>query len=181
MFALAIRYLCGFASAAHPKNRETPEWPPHPDRVFMALASAYFLIDQQADERLALEWLEACPKPSIHASDIVSEHAAVPVYVPVNGDRRNMKNPIMVMPEKRKRDKRYFPAVIPENDVVYLIWNVEVPAQNRIALERLCGKVGYIGDTSSLVQMWVENDSPATARSLPRPVTRSRSRLQARQ
>ena len=41
MFSLGIRYLCGWAMATHPSERDRPEWPPHPDRVFMALAAAH--------------------------------------------------------------------------------------------------------------------------------------------
>ncbi|MCL4506662.1 MAG: type I-U CRISPR-associated protein Csb2 [Chloroflexi bacterium] len=176
MFSLALRYLCGFACATHPSNRETPEWPPHPDRVFMALSAAYFETDQRPEERALLEWLESCPQPSIQAAAVTSEHAAVPVYVPVNGDRRNMKKPIMVMPDKRKRDKRYFPAVIPESDTVHLIWDVNLPIEHRPALERLCAKVGYVGDTSSLVQMWVE-DNPPSPTLIPVPPQRFTQRL----
>lgn len=160
MFALAIRYLCGFASAAAGK-REAPEWPPHPDRAFMALTGAYFETDSSTNERAALEWLEAIDPPLLSASLAFEEHAPVPVYVPVNGDRRNMESPIKVMPAERKRDRRFFPAVIPENDTVYFIWQSNLSAEHRSALERLCARVGYVGDTSSLVQMWVEDNPPA--------------------
>lgn len=165
MFSIAFRYLCGFASAAHPRSREIPEWPPHPDRVFMALTAAHF-IDNNNEQRLALEWLESRLSPSFCVSDTIGQHMAVPVYVPVNGDRSNMKNPIMVIPDKRKRDKRFFPAVIPENETVYLIYETELPSEHRVSLQSLCEKVGYLGDTSSLVQMWVD-DNPPTATLVP--------------
>ena len=42
MIAIGIRYLCGWAMATHPADRNRAEWPPHPDRVFMALAAAHF-------------------------------------------------------------------------------------------------------------------------------------------
>ena len=32
--------------------------------------------------------------------------------------------------------------------------------ENRPALEQLCAKVGYLGDTASLAQMWVEDSPP---------------------
>jgi CRISPR-associated protein Csb2 len=72
-----------------------------------------------------------------------------------------MKSLIKLMPSERKRNKRHFPAVIPESDTVHLIWpDGELPAEHRAALEKLCAKVGYLGDTSSLVQMWVEDNPP---------------------
>ena len=42
MLCIGIRYLCGWAMATHPADRLRPEWPPHPDRVFMALTAAHF-------------------------------------------------------------------------------------------------------------------------------------------
>lgn len=177
MFSIAIRYLCGWASAASNKKEE-PEWPPHPDRVFMALVAAWAETEANEAERQSLLFLQQLPNPCLSVSLDFEPHAAisvfqrnsdveermpvpVPVYVPVNGDRRNMKRLINLMPFERKRDKRHFPAVIPESDTVYLIWpDAELPAEHRAALERLCAKVGYLGDTSSLVQMWVEDNPP---------------------
>ncbi|PJF46705.1 MAG: type I-U CRISPR-associated protein Cas5/Cas6 [Candidatus Thermofonsia Clade 3 bacterium] len=175
MFSIAIRYLCGWASAASNKKEE-PEWPPHPDRVFMALVAAWAETGADSDEENCLLFLQALHAPKISASLNYELHAAstifrrdlnaeerapVPVYVPANGDRREMKSLIKLMPSERKRNKRYFPAVIPESDTVYLIWpGAELPAEHRAALERLCAKVGYLGDTSSLVQMWVEDNPP---------------------
>jgi CRISPR-associated protein Csb2 len=175
MFSLAIRYLCGWASAASNKKEE-PEWPPHPDRVFMALVAAWAETEANEAERQSLLFLQQLPEPCLSVSPDFELHAAisvfrrnsdveervpVPVYVPVNGDRRDMKSLINLMPSERKRDKRHFPAVIPESDTVYLIWpDAELPAEHRAALERLCAKVGYLGDTSSLVQMWVEDNPP---------------------
>ncbi|MDW8352019.1 MAG: type I-U CRISPR-associated protein Csb2 [Anaerolineae bacterium] len=175
MLAVGIRYLCGWASAASNKKEE-PEWPPHPDRVFMALVAAWGETGEDEAEKKCLLFLQELPAPYLSASLDFELHAAVsiyrrnadaevrmpvPVYVPVNGDRRDMKSLINLMPSERKRAKRHFPAVIPERDTVYLIWpDVEMPAEHRAALERLCAKVGYLGDTSSLVQMWVEDNPP---------------------
>ncbi|MGQ9588956.1 MAG: type I-G CRISPR-associated protein Csb2, partial [Planctomycetota bacterium] len=58
MFAIGIRYLNGFSVACEPDSREQPEWPPHPARVFMALAAAHFETGEDPAEREALLWLE---------------------------------------------------------------------------------------------------------------------------
>jgi len=184
MFSIAIRYLCGWASAAANK-KEDPEWPPHPDRVFMALVAAWAETEANEAERQSLLFLQQLPNPRLSVSLDFEPHAAmsvfqrnsdveervpVPVYVPtpISDDElrkgrtsKMSKELLKVLPSGRKRDKRHFPAVIPESDTVYLIWpEVELPAEHRAALERLCAKVGYIGDTSSLVQMWVEDNPP---------------------
>ena len=54
MLAFGIRYLNGFVAAAEPDDRERAEWPPHPGRVFMALAAAHFQTGADAAERAAL-------------------------------------------------------------------------------------------------------------------------------
>ena len=55
MFGLAIRYLNGWSmAAADGAKKERPEWPPHPDRVFMALAAAWFETGQDEEEGLSL-------------------------------------------------------------------------------------------------------------------------------
>jgi CRISPR-associated protein Csb2 len=43
MFAFGLRYLMGWAMAASDgQEKQRVEWPPHPDRIFMALAAAWF-------------------------------------------------------------------------------------------------------------------------------------------
>lgn len=54
MIAIGIRYLTGWSLATDPADRQRPEWPPHPDRVFMALAAAHFETDGGDAEREAL-------------------------------------------------------------------------------------------------------------------------------
>jgi CRISPR-associated protein Csb2 len=41
MFALGLQYLTGVVYASDAASREQPEWPPHPDRVFMAMVAAH--------------------------------------------------------------------------------------------------------------------------------------------
>ena len=85
MLAFGIRYLNGFVAArATPDSREA-EWPPHPGRVFMALAAAHFQTGADVRERAALLWLEALEKdgepvtPRIAASSpMVSEDPQEP-------------------------------------------------------------------------------------------------------
>jgi len=70
MFSLAIRYLNGWAmAAADGARKEQVEWPPHPDRVFMALAAAWFETGEDPAEGEALRWLEALEPPAIAASE----------------------------------------------------------------------------------------------------------------
>ena len=113
MFALAIRYLNGWSmAAADGARKERAEWPPHPDRVFTALAAAWFETGEEAEalrwleeprapqdapatpyyeEGEALRWLQALPPPAITASD-ATYRTLVTSYVPVNDDGGGKKS-----------------------------------------------------------------------------------------
>ena len=52
-FSFVIEYLTGYAVATDPANREQAEWPPHPARVFMALAAAPAMAAEAASEMVA--------------------------------------------------------------------------------------------------------------------------------
>ena len=143
MFALGIRYLNGWSmAAADGARKERAEWPPHPDRIFMALAAAWFETcgdshkdpdDEYRREGEALRWLETLPPPAIAASDATTRTAVVS-YVPVNDVRVGSKMPtggdlaklktagLTQLPEHRTRQPRGFPVAIPHDPTVHLIW-----------------------------------------------------------
>ena len=153
MIALGIRYLTKYAVATD-LARQRAEWPPHPGRVFMAMAAAHFESGADPAERAALEWLESAPAPAIRASG-ADERTVVRAYVPVNDAHGGIIG--------RTRQDRAFPRVRPHEDCVHLIWNVQPEAETRAALDRLCSKVTRVGHSMSAVQMWVvpEGGEPA--------------------
>ena len=85
MFGLGIRYLMGWAmAAADGARKERTEWPPHPDRVFMTLAAAWFETGQDAREGETLRWLEALPLPPEIVASSAETRQIVTSDVPVN-------------------------------------------------------------------------------------------------
>ena len=167
MFALGLHYLNGWSmAAADGARKDRPEWPPHPDRVFMALAAAWFETGENRDEGAALRWLETLPPPAIAASD-AARRTTVRSYVPVNDDGGGKKsNPktevdklrnkgLALVPEHRLRQPRAFPVAIPYIPTVHLIWRTAELGSHHAALERLAAKVTHVGHTASLVQVWV--------------------------
>lgn len=161
MLAFGIRYLNGFAAAAEPDDRERAEWPPHPGRIFMALAAAHFQTDADPQERAALLWLEG-PKeggeismPYIVAPEAL-QRAIVQQYVPVNDKAGPSKALLQSAPLTRERQSRVFARASLEDDTVYLSWpDLDPPESHVQALAGLCAKVTRIGHSSSLVQMWL--------------------------
>lgn len=167
MFALGLRYLNGWSMAASDGARkEQAEWPPHPDRVFMALAAAWFETGEDGDEGAALRWLEGLPPPAIAVSE-AEVRTAFTSYVPVNDDgggkKQNAKTAIdklrnqglAVLPEHRLRQPRGFPVAVPHDPAVHLIWSEALDGHGK-ALTSLAAKVTHIGHSASFVQAWLE-------------------------
>ena len=180
MFALGIHYLNGWSmAAADGSSKEQAEWPPHPDRVFMALAAAWFETGEDPTEGDALRWLESLPPPAIAASDHTTR-AVVVSYVPVNDQERRRKltdfgslkklpqkkfveklkeDGLVLLPEYRSRQARGFPVAIPHDPIVRLIWQDAEPGSHCAALDQLATKVTHIGHSASFTQVWLENDA----------------------
>lgn len=93
MLTLGIEYLTGHAVATSTGDRTLAEWPPHPGRIFMAMAAAYFetrpdpseeaAIAEWEQEAEALRWLERQDAPQIFAADC-SRRSVLDVYVKPN-------------------------------------------------------------------------------------------------
>ena len=160
MLTLGIRYLTGCVAASDVADRRHVEWPPHPARVFMALAAAYFETGADPAERAALEWLEAQPAPQIHAPAHI-ERPVVAQYVPVN-DRAGPSKAALQSAGglTRARQPRTFARAWLHDDTAYLIWPDAQPETHLVALEGLCGKVTRIGHSASLVQVWATQAAP---------------------
>ena len=80
---IEVNFLTGRYVATCFNDRQKSEWPPHPARLFSALVAAWAEDGSDADERLALEWLEAQEPPAIAASEAVPR-SIVSHFVPVN-------------------------------------------------------------------------------------------------
>jgi CRISPR-associated protein Csb2 len=162
MLTLGIRYLTGSVAASDVADRRHAEWPPHPGRVFMALAAAHFSTGDDPGERAALEWLETQPAPEIAAPD-ASERPVVTHYVPVNDKTGPSKAPLQSASGlTRTRQPRTFARAWLADDTVFLVWPDAAPDKRRYtALAELAGKVTRIGHSISLVQMWATQEAPA--------------------
>ena len=174
MFALGLRYLNGWSmAAADGARKEQAEWPPHPDRVFMALAAAWFETGEDDEEGAALRWLEGLPAPAIAASE-AEPRLVVTGYVPVNDDgggkKQNTKKAIdklrnqglAAVPEHRLRQPRGFPVAVPHDPTVHLVWSEALDAHGG-ALAGLAAKVTHVGHSASFVQVWVEEGGDISA------------------
>ena len=157
--AIGWEYLTGYVVATNPAARDQVEWPPHPGRVFMALAAAYFETGQDESEGRALRWLESLGDPEfvLPSGEDVFERQNVTAYVPVN----DKAGPSVAMLQSasaitRSKQKRTFPRARIGHRPCFMVWpEAEGDEIHRAALDQLCAKVTRIGHSSSLVRMWV--------------------------
>jgi CRISPR-associated protein Csb2 len=70
---------------------------------------------------------------------------------PVPSDKA-IKTAAALLPERRTRQVRTFPVVLPETPTLAFLWPNADPSPYRAALERLCGRVTRLGHSSSLVR-----------------------------
>lgn len=150
MLAVEVEYLTGVARAANDRG-DAPDWPPQPDRLFSALVATWAARGERPAERAALEWLERAEPPMIEAS-LAASRSTEKVFVPPNDDAATA---ITVMPERRRRQERRFPACIPNDPVVRWVWPVAPSDAVAEALEALARDTSYLGHSASLVRCTV--------------------------
>lgn len=150
MLAVEAEYLTGVVRAANDRG-DAPDWPPQPDRLFSALVATWAARGERPAERVALEWLERAEPPLIEASS-VAWRSTEKVFVPPNDDAPTA---ITVMPERRRRQERRFPACIPIDPVVRWVWPVAPSNAVAEALEALARDTSYLGHSASLVRCTV--------------------------
>lgn len=84
MLAIEIEFLTGRFVATSYHSRVEPEWPPHPARLYSAMAAAHFAAEgADPAERAALDWLARLEPPCIHATEAAAREVTT-VFVPVN-------------------------------------------------------------------------------------------------
>ncbi len=166
MFSLAWEYLLGRLVASDPTDRQVAEWPPHPDRVYMALVASWGETGRPPRGREALEWLESLGPPELHLPVMRHLSDTAPVaYVPVNDTAysKGKHNPLLRdLPVGRNRQPRGFPRQ-PIDGACWLVWPDVPPEEaqrHRAALEALCLATASIGHSSSLVRVWVPEEEP---------------------
>jgi CRISPR-associated protein Csb2 len=147
---LEIEYLLGVAFAAQGPDSAESDWPPQPDRIFSAFVAAWASRGEVAAERAALEWLECQDPPEIEASGHARRPAAAN-FVPVNDPATGTKGNRAVMPGYRPRQPRRFPAALPFDPTVRLVWN-GAGSQHLEALDALARDVPYLGHSASLTR-----------------------------
>ena len=70
---------------------------------------------------------------------------------PTNPSKEDLKRAASLLPERRNRQERTFPVVVPARSSFAFLWPEAEPAEHLEALHRLCDRVTRLGHSSSLV------------------------------
>lgn len=147
MLSLEVEFLNGVSYASTGPWSSAPDWPPQPDRVFSALVAAWASRGGNSLEREALEWLERLPPAWLEASPSSKRSVGI-AYVPPN----DSDGKVEVLPERRRRQGRFFPAAVPVQSTIRYFWEAEPELQTLAALDNLARDVAYVGHSASLVR-----------------------------
>lgn len=149
---LKIEFLTGRYVAASVGDREKNEWPPHPGRVFMALAATCFEREENEQEVQALQWLESLPAPLIDAPEACSR-SEVKFYVATNDKLTVSKSILQATPGlMRSKQERMYPTTIPFERYCCFSWRVDERGEQYLgALNSVAKEVIRVGHSSSLV------------------------------
>jgi len=71
---------------------------------------------------------------------------------PKRATKKDLELAILLLPERRKRQERTFPVIVPERTSFAFQWPDADPREHRAALQRLCERVTRLGHSSSLVR-----------------------------
>jgi CRISPR-associated protein Csb2 len=168
-------------------SRSTPEWPPHPDRLYSALVAAADPEDCDNERAAALRWLAKQGAPRLAAPE-ARRREAPEVHMPTNPhpteipaslepgprtkDREKRRKELAdavrnLLPVHRKKAALPIPAVIPDDPTVYFIWPTAEPAASVLStLKTICERVTYLGRSRSLVRVSLA-DAPPPATHVP--------------
>lgn len=174
MLVIGIEYLTGRVVATLRSNREMPEWPPHPTRLFSAMVSTLYEFNIGEEAREALLWLEKQQPPSMWAKPVTigeDTPTAQRSWVPVNDSNDQVGSPLSPgIPVLRKRAERFFPSFCPESPHVYFVWDKADPSEIirfRRALEMISENMTYLGHSASLIRASILDSPPEEPNLVP--------------
>lgn len=174
MLAIEVEFLMGRAIATKWDDRSEAEWPPHPQRLFSALVATHADLGGGPKTEAALRWLESLPPPEVHADEDPAHRMVVSHWVPVNDEaikaERGKFDGRHVI-ERRNRQERFFPTVVPSDPIVIFQWRESGDIdQHREALCSMVENLSYLGHSASPVRACLRGD-PVTPKWIPVPGT----------
>lgn len=104
---------------------------------------------REAEKKLVEASTPAAKKKAQAALDKVTSEA---IAIDAHPSTKALKTATALLPERRTRQVRTFPVVLPETSTFVFLWPKADPTSHRAALDRLCARVTRLGHSSSLVR-----------------------------
>ena len=143
MLALRIDFLNGVYHAADPSAHRSPEWPPHPDRVFQALVAGAYRSGANPAPLQALE--DTAPELAFGSWPPSLQGATL--YVPA------------AYQAVQSRVVKYDPTIVDIRDPVYLLWP-QAPDELRAQITPIATAVDYLGRAKTPVELSLVAEVP---------------------
>jgi CRISPR-associated protein Csb2 len=179
MLAITVEFLHGRFYARDTSEEKLPEWPPHPARMFAALVSAAAETRELDRFRPLLMSIEGFDPPDIAAiesplpriawnSPNRLDTRASKIFVRINDPESKSGSKAHPIPALRTLQQRYLPSVrVPntggESSVHYIWPHDDLSSELRSEMEKLCGRVGYLGSSRSKVRVFPTSNHPTAA------------------
>lgn len=156
MFAITVEYLGGVAYLNRQAYDEPgrAEWPPHPDRLFMAMVAAAYRGGPNPGEREALQWIAAAPPPGVAASASI-DRPTLQAYWPTNDKLRGSRNKLKLVT-----------ATVPDDPRVSYVWSARPSPEVVACIADILERVTYLGSSEATVSCWVD-DAPGAVTFAP--------------
>lgn len=163
MFSITVGLPGSVYYGAEADTPKTPEWPPHPSRLYSALVAAaargHLLVDRH---RRALEWVETLGPPSIYAP--VARVGEFPVvYVPpadTVGRKGKKGEEQFEHPVDRWRQPRHFPAaIIMGTPEITFNWVETADSATLSDLDDIAQWVTHVGTSPSIAVVSVSTEA----------------------
>ncbi|QEG35264.1 CRISPR-associated protein, family (Cas_GSU0054) [Bythopirellula goksoeyrii] len=153
MLGITVEYVAGVAHLDRQAYDEPGhvEWPPHPDRLFMALVAAMYRGEPQPAELEALSWLEGQQPPAISASP-TNDRSTLTAYWPTNDKLYANRN-----------KEKLLAATCPDDPCVTYWWDEKPKEELLEALRNVTSRMTYLGRSESIVNCWVEEGKRTAA------------------
>lgn len=178
-FGIEIRFLTpSYAATAHDDWRSA-EWPPHPARLFSAMAHEWALAGESDQERAALEWLESLDPPDVYEPGARFRDDRA-VFVPNrDGDvmdkwsaTKNSKDYPKLLSgaldfaargaaDARRKDARRMPSATPNEDTVAFVWRAGADEETLQCVDDILARVTRLGHSSLVACRVVSADAYA--------------------
>jgi CRISPR-associated protein Csb2 len=101
------------------------------------------------------------PAAKKKAQDMVVTASQQVLAIDESPSEKSLTTAMSLIPERRTRQVRTFPVVVPESAIIVFLWANADPSPFRAALDRLCARVTRLGHSSSLVRCAIADSGAA--------------------